>query len=145
MSIDFKKASAAIEKQTLLAKDKNATKIIQEFLFDKCHYFTAIISEHIRSESVTLFYFSISGRIVHSAVTINENQVLDAIGRRSCSEIESTFDAISASTGQYHKQGRCDSYTLSLANFDPDLFYTEPLIISNDFKQKAIEWLREIQ
>ncbi len=50
MNIDFEKACVAMERQSALAKDENSTKTIAEFLYDKCHYFTVIISECLRAE-----------------------------------------------------------------------------------------------
>lgn len=144
MNIDFEKACVAMKRKSELAKDECSTKIIAEFLYNKCHYFTLIACEYLRAESVTIFYLSNSGRIVHSAIAVDKNMVLDVLGRRTSSEIKSAYDAMNSVTGLFHTEGHCVSRTLPIASINLDSLYTEPLIDLSEVRQKATDWLKRI-
>lgn len=144
MEIDFNKACKAMERQLKLATDEHNSKIIAEFMHDKCHYFTVVTAEQLDLREVTIFHLKSSGRIIHSAVAIGDNTVMDALGNRTADEVEAVYDAMNSFTGIYHAEGQCVSSSLSLSDFDPDQFYTEPLSDLSEVKKRALKWLKRL-
>jgi len=121
--IDYTLAIQLAEKRQSLCKNKETSNFIREFAFDKCHYLTKVLADHLLSKDVTLFYLSNTQQIIHSAIPVEAGAVLDAQGIARTKEIEAYYDASNHAMGQFEALGPCLSEQIPAATFDPDSFY----------------------
>lgn len=134
-----------------MATSDCSERTISNLLGDNCHYFTLIAAEKLKSQKVAIFYLKASGRVIHSAVVIDDDTVMDALGERPVLEVEASIDAINNITSNhfpatiYDKEGACISRILLFSEFDPAQFYNSPPSNLNMMKKDALLWLKRLR
>lgn len=139
--INYELANLALERQLNLTTNDNDRQLIKEFLYDKCHYFTATALSLLQKKRVVLFYLENSGRVIHSATEVDPQYIIDVLGERCKKEVESMYDGINSVTGIYESEGRCLPLNIDSGDFSPHTYYTATDIDLGQVQKKVHEWL----
>lgn len=142
--INSQLAMNAIERQINLAKMKNGKYLISKYLQSDCHYLTKALGEKLESENVILFYLSKSGRVIHSAIKYNNDNVLDILGERKKEEIIDFYDSHNDLFGLYKKEGYCTTMLVNINDFNCNDFYTENSYDKNKILEETKNWFTKI-
>ncbi|WP_028865303.1 hypothetical protein [Psychromonas aquimarina] len=129
------------DRQKTVLELKGGREIIKEFLFDKCHYLTVVAAQLFKSQEVKLFYLEASSRVIHSAISLDEDLVIDIIvGIELLMRLKHSNDATNSMTGIYGREGRCLSSIIKLHDFDPNEYYSEDGFNYRPIQERIKKW-----
>ena len=142
--INSELAINAIKRQNdLMDKDKGKY-LIHKYLQSDCHYLTTALSQELKLENVIQFYLSKSGRIIHSAIEYDTENVLDILGKRTKEEINDFYDSQNNMFGLYESEGYCKSMVVNIKDFNHDDFYVENTYDKNKILEETKEWFENL-
>lgn len=121
-----------LETQNNLVKNnKPLARFIREYAYDKCHILTKVLSEYLQLNDIAVFYLKNTNVIIHSAILLKNERIIDARGISTIKEILAFYDQANTMTGVYQHSGCCLSKTIKSHEFDPEVFYNEKIITDN--------------
>lgn len=142
--MNFELATKTLEKQNLLLKNKNGKYLIKKYLYSDCHYLSKALSESLNIENIVIFYLEKSGRIIHSAVKYDNENILDILGKREKKEVSNFYDVQSDIFGIYHTEGVCKTMVVKTEDFDQKQFYTNDNYQKNIILDETKSWFEKI-